>query len=57
MALKDLGKPVNLLMYPKDGHVLNEEANQKDLTLKIKQWFDHHLKNNEKQQWMYKASN
>ncbi|MEG1026178.1 MAG: hypothetical protein RSF34_17010 [Flavobacterium sp.] len=44
-------------MYPKDGHVLNEEANQKDLTLKIKQWFDHHLKNNEKQQWMYKASN
>lgn len=57
LALKNLGKPVNLLMYPKDGHVLSEEANQKDLTLKIKQWFDHHLKNDEKQQWMYKSSN
>ncbi|TDQ79206.1 dipeptidyl aminopeptidase/acylaminoacyl peptidase [Sphingobacterium yanglingense] len=57
LALKDLGKPVNLLMYPKEGHVLSADANQKDLSLKIKQWFDYHLKSNDKQQWMYERSN
>ncbi|KAA5537878.1 S9 family peptidase [Paenimyroides baculatum] len=57
LALKDLGKPVNLLMYPKEGHVLSTEPNQKDLTLKIKQWFDYHLKSKDKQQWMYESSN
>lgn len=44
LALRRLGKPSTMLVYPNEDHsVLGAEANT-DLTLRLQQWFDHHLK-------------
>jgi acetyl esterase/lipase len=44
LALRRLGKINILLVYPNEGHILIRPENQKDLGLRIKNWFDLHLK-------------
>ncbi|WP_430613201.1 alpha/beta hydrolase family protein [Flavobacterium sp. JP2137] len=52
VALKRLGKEVNLLLYPNEGHVLMNPENQKDAEFKMKSWFDFYLKNKEEPSWL-----
>lgn len=51
-ALRRLNKENILLVYPKEGHILVDKENQEDLTLKITDWFNYYLKDNDKLQWM-----
>lgn len=44
MAMRSLKKHHILLLYPDEGHVLLQHEFQKDLTKKIKDWFDYYLK-------------
>lgn len=44
LALRRLGKQHMMLLYPKEGHSLENSQNQKDLSTRIHQWFDHYLK-------------
>lgn len=52
LALKRLGKDVNLLLYPNEGHVLMNSDNRKDASDKMIQWFDHYLKGAPRAKWM-----
>lgn len=56
-AMRRLNKESLLLMYPKEGHNLEHKKNQEDLTLRIQQWFDHHLKNCPEKEWMMPLAN
>lgn len=51
-ALRRLGKKCTLLIYPGEGHVILDKKNQKDLSLRIKQWLDHYLKDRSGDAWM-----
>ncbi|WP_291117702.1 S9 family peptidase [Flavobacterium sp. UBA6135] len=51
-ALWRLDKLSTLLVYPDEGHVLMQESNQLDLTKRVKDWFDHYLKDKSKTSWM-----
>jgi dipeptidyl aminopeptidase/acylaminoacyl peptidase len=51
-ALWRLGKQSTLLLYPKEGHVLEERQNQLDLTNKTLQWFNYYLKGENKPEWL-----
>ena len=44
IALRRLQKKHMLLVYPDEPHVVFNRNNQKDLTLRTQQWFDHYLK-------------
>lgn len=44
MAMRSLKKKHVLLLYPNERHILLQPSSQKDLTEKIKAWFDHYLK-------------
>lgn len=44
LALKRLKKTNTLLVYPNEGHILNNLEAQFDLTTHIKKWFDKYLK-------------
>ena len=52
LALKDQGKSVNMILYPKEDHGLIRKENQLDLQKKIKQWFDYHLQVGEEPDWI-----
>ncbi|MET3019378.1 S9 family peptidase [Flavobacterium hydatis] len=52
LALRRLNKSHILLVYPEEGHSLSKQENQKDLNERIKQWFDHYLKNDKPKDWM-----
>lgn len=45
LALRRLGKKNIMLLYPQEGHTLIDTVNQKDITIRILQWFDYFLKN------------
>jgi len=47
-----LGKEVIMLVYPDEPHHLRVEANQKDFQIRMKQYFDHFLKDVEAPAWM-----
>lgn len=47
-----LGKEVIMLVYPDEPHHLRKEANQKDFQIRMKQYFDHYLKDTEAPQWL-----
>ncbi|WP_083262428.1 prolyl oligopeptidase family serine peptidase [Roseivirga sp. 4D4] len=47
-----LGKEVILLSYPDEPHHLSKEENQKDFQIRMKQYFDHYLKDAEAPLWM-----
>lgn len=51
LALKRLAKENVMLIYPKEGHIFENEANQSDLTCKIEQWFGYYLKNEAYPKW------
>jgi dipeptidyl aminopeptidase/acylaminoacyl peptidase len=51
-AARRLGKEVILLSYPGEPHHLRKEENQKDFQLRMKQYFDHHLKGMPAPDWM-----
>ena len=51
-ALRRLGKKHIMLLYPKEGHVLMNSANRKDLSTKIREWFDYYLNNASAVDWM-----
>lgn len=52
LALKRAAKPVWLLEYEKEGHGLGEEADVRDFTIRMKQFFDHYLKGEPPPKWM-----
>ncbi|MCV9926609.1 prolyl oligopeptidase family serine peptidase [Flavobacterium sp. LS1R49] len=45
LALRRLEKKHIMLLYPKEQHILTNSGNQKDLSIRLHQWFDYHLKN------------
>jgi len=51
-ALRRLNKEHVMLVYEGEGHIFNTPKNQKDLTLKIDDWFDYYLKGSPKASWM-----
>jgi len=55
LALRRVGIPTNLLLYPKEQHIILKEENQIDLTIRIKDWMDHYLKGHPAKEWMDKA--
>lgn len=52
LALRRLDKEVYLLNYNGEFHGLRRRANQKDWTVRMQQFFDHHLKGAPKPEWM-----
>lgn len=51
-AARRLGKQVILLSYPDEAHHLGRRENQKDFQIRMRQFFDHHLKNAPAPVWM-----
>ena len=52
LALYRLQKPVTMLLYPDEAHGLLNNENNIDLRNKVMQWFDYHLKQEDKSDWM-----
>jgi dienelactone hydrolase len=52
VALRRLGKEVYLLNYNDDGHNPRKRANQRDVAMRMKQFFDHHLAGAPAPEWM-----
>ncbi|MDX2128735.1 MAG: prolyl oligopeptidase family serine peptidase [Chloroherpetonaceae bacterium] len=52
MALKRLEKPVWMLNYNGEAHNLVQRKNQKDLSVRMMQFFDHYLKGAPMPRWM-----
>ncbi len=51
-AARYLGKEVIFLSYPGEPHHLAKEENQKDFQMRMKQYFDHYLKEKPMPDWM-----
>ena len=51
-TLRRLQKPVVLLEYPGENHGLARPANQQDYTVRMKEFFDHHLKGADAPDWL-----
>ncbi|MBD3616753.1 MAG: S9 family peptidase [Gracilimonas sp.] len=51
-AARRLDKEVVLLSYPGEGHHLGREANQIDFQIRMKQWFDHYVRNAPAADWI-----
>lgn len=51
-ALRFNDKPVILLSYPGEGHGLRKFENQKDFQVRMREFFDHHLKGAPAPEWM-----
>jgi len=54
-AARYLGKEVIFLSYPGEPHHLAKEENQKDFQMRMKQYFDHYLKDKPMPDWMAKG--
>lgn len=52
LALRRAEKEHTLLVYPKEGHTLENKESSIDLSTRVMQWFDYYLKNGKKQDWM-----
>lgn len=52
VGLKRLGKPVWMLNYNGDGHNLMENANRMDLSIRMRQFFDHYLLEKPAPEWL-----
>lgn len=50
-TLRRMQKPVVLLEYPGENHSLAKRANQKDYTVRMKEFFDHYLMGKPMPQW------
>lgn len=53
LAMRRQGKEHIALLYPEEGHILTGAESQRDLTLKIMQWFGHYLKEEALPQWAH----
>ncbi|MGD2295502.1 MAG: prolyl oligopeptidase family serine peptidase [Candidatus Aminicenantes bacterium] len=51
-TLRRLGKPVILLQYKGENHGLRKPPNQKDYTVRMREFFDHHLMGKPAPKWM-----
>ena len=54
-ALRFNGKNIIFLSYPGEKHGLRKFENQKDFTIRIHQFFNHHLKGKPAPEWMVKG--
>ncbi len=54
-TLRRLQKPVIMLEYVGENHGLRKPANQRDYTVRMKEFFDHHLKGAPAPDWMKKG--
>lgn len=54
-TLKRLRKPVVMLNYKGEGHGLQKSPNQIDYTLRMREFFDHHLKGKPAPKWLQKG--
>jgi len=52
LALHRLNKEHIMLVYPKEGHTILKPVNQKDLSMRIHDWFDHKLKDLPPSTWI-----
>lgn len=52
LALKKQNKPVNMILYPEEGHQLFNIKNIEDMQYRIKSFFDYHLNNITKPYWL-----
>ena len=52
VAMRRLGKEVYMVNYNGDGHNPRKRANQKDIDMRMQQFFAHHLRGEEAPQWM-----
>ncbi len=52
MALRRLNKPVWMLNYNGEGHGLAKRENRMDFQIRMKQFFDHHLRDVAMPEWM-----
>ena len=43
-GLKDVGVETELVVYPREGHNIQEYAHQLDVQKRVLAWFDKHLK-------------
>ena len=43
-ALKDVGVETEMVVYPREGHNIQEYAHQLDIQKRVVAWFDKHLK-------------
>ena len=55
VALRRLGKEVYLVNYNGDAHNPRKRANQKDIAMRMQQFFDHHLRGAPAPEWMEKG--
>jgi dienelactone hydrolase len=55
VAMRRLGKEVYLLNYNGDEHNPTKRANQKDVAMRMQQFFDHHLRGAPEPTWMEKG--
>jgi dienelactone hydrolase len=51
-TLRRLDKPVVMLQYKGENHGLAKEANQKDYTVRMREFFDHHLQGKPAPAWL-----
>jgi dipeptidyl aminopeptidase/acylaminoacyl peptidase len=51
-TLRRLKKPVVMLEYVGENHGLRKPANQRDYTVRMKEFFDHHLKGAAAPAWL-----
>ena len=54
-TLRRLGKPVVMLQYKGENHGLRKPANQKDYTVRMREFFDHHLMGKSEPEWLKKG--
>jgi dipeptidyl aminopeptidase/acylaminoacyl peptidase len=54
-TLRRLDKPVILLEYKGENHGLRLPKNMKDYTVRMREWFDHYLKDTKSPDWMEKG--
>ncbi|MCV9932872.1 prolyl oligopeptidase family serine peptidase [Flavobacterium sp. LS1R47] len=52
LALRRLGKKNITLFYPNESHILTNATNQKDLTIRMQEWFDCFLKDMPPAMWI-----
>ena len=43
-GLKDVGVETEMVVYPREGHSIQEYAHQLDVQKRVMAWFDKHLK-------------
>jgi dipeptidyl aminopeptidase/acylaminoacyl peptidase len=55
MALRRLNKPVWMLNYNGQGHGLTQRQDMRDFAIRMKQYFDHYLKDKPMPPWMQKG--